>query len=294
MHNITLQQIQYFLAVANCENFSVAAKRLFVSQPTISKWISRLEKELGTKLFVRKHSGISLTKQGKYLYSKMNPVFFNIKSTFEFIQSINDAETEVLRIASINSYGNIKALNHLVGQFKEKYPDVFVTKEIYEPLEIEQRLVSGDIDIAISASFSFESVTNISTKNIMPLDLFIALSSDHPLSKSDHLELSELNNETFLLLAPSVAGSSIERTFKMCTSHGFSPKRVQYFPNITSLILAIQDNNGVTICANVIDGEKDTGIKLFPINQQYEPPYITAVWVTNELSENAKNFIDLI
>ncbi|MCF0120813.1 MAG: LysR family transcriptional regulator, partial [Oscillospiraceae bacterium] len=67
MINISLQQIEYFLTVAECNFFSEAANRLYVSQPAVSKWIGKLEKELGVTLFIRSRDGATLTEKGKYL-----------------------------------------------------------------------------------------------------------------------------------------------------------------------------------------------------------------------------------
>ena len=64
--NLNLYQI--FYEVAGCRNFSVAAKKLYISQPAVSKSISRLEESLNTTLFHRSSRGVSLTPEGELLY----------------------------------------------------------------------------------------------------------------------------------------------------------------------------------------------------------------------------------
>ena len=59
------REMEYFLAVAREESITAAAEKLYVGQPAVSKIISALEKELGTKLFIREHGGVILTPSGK-------------------------------------------------------------------------------------------------------------------------------------------------------------------------------------------------------------------------------------
>ena len=73
--NITLQQIQVFLTVAEHGSFSNAAKNLFITQPAISKLIKRLEDELNTELFIRGNRSVTMTKSGEYYYSEWRPIF---------------------------------------------------------------------------------------------------------------------------------------------------------------------------------------------------------------------------
>jgi len=65
-NNLNLYHI--FYTVANCKNISAAAKELYISQPAISKAISKLEQNLDTKLFIRNSRGVSLTTEGELLF----------------------------------------------------------------------------------------------------------------------------------------------------------------------------------------------------------------------------------
>lgn len=66
---MNLHQIQYVLAVAECGNFSKAARKLYVSQPTLSQQIALLEDELGVTLFIRYPRKVELTNAGNIFYS---------------------------------------------------------------------------------------------------------------------------------------------------------------------------------------------------------------------------------
>ena len=69
---MTFSQINYFLTLAACLNYTEAATKLFISQSALSRSIASLEKELDVKLLIRNYHSVELTKAGKILYREMN------------------------------------------------------------------------------------------------------------------------------------------------------------------------------------------------------------------------------
>lgn len=82
-----LRVLRYFLAVAQEKNITHAAEKLLISQPTLSKQLSDLETELGTKLFIRGHKEITLTSEGDYLRSRAEEIIDLTDKTFANIQT---------------------------------------------------------------------------------------------------------------------------------------------------------------------------------------------------------------
>ena len=68
---MTIDQLNYLLVLAEERSFTRAAKRLYVTQPTLTAFVSKLEKELGTKLFDRSHTPVRLTPNGEFYIKKM-------------------------------------------------------------------------------------------------------------------------------------------------------------------------------------------------------------------------------
>ena len=90
INDITLQQIEIFLTVAEQLNLSGVAKELFINQSTVSRWVQRLESSLNTKLFVRNNRGVSLTPNGEVLYAELKPLFCGLSETLRKMRSIGD------------------------------------------------------------------------------------------------------------------------------------------------------------------------------------------------------------
>ena len=94
--NLNLYQI--FYEVAGCRNFSVAARKLYISQPAVSKAISRLEDELNTVLFRRSSRGVTLTPEGEVLYSHVETALQSLKSGADLLKSVSYGHISQLSI----------------------------------------------------------------------------------------------------------------------------------------------------------------------------------------------------
>ncbi len=88
MNDITIQQMEIFVAVAERESLSGAAKKMYIDTASISRWISRLEETLNTSLFIRSTHGVELTDDGKFLYSELKPMLKRIQSTMRNIRRV--------------------------------------------------------------------------------------------------------------------------------------------------------------------------------------------------------------
>ena len=293
MLNISLQQIEYFLTVAECNYFSEAANLLYVSQPAVSKWIGKLEKELGVTLFIRSRDGVTLTDKGKYLYSVWRPVFNTIAKSVEDVRDFGSNCGSTLRIGCIPSVEGTDLMRELVMKYKERFPDVAVKETIYELGELNQRLVAGAVDIAVSSSFALEGIKHIVYKNISGIDLYLAVSAESELAQfEDEVPVELLRDKTFFQISHDLVKGGSEGVFAYCINAGFYPKRIEYVPNLSSLAMNVRQDRGVAICGKFQAAED--GIKFFPIEQPPNAPFLSVAWRPDSFSVEAQQFVSLL
>lgn len=140
-----LRTLQYFLTIAREENITKAAALLHVTQPTLSRQMMQLEKELGVKLFSRSNHSITLTPQGHLLKRRAQEmVTLAEKTKKELIQE--EHLSGEIAIGS-GEYRNSRLLAQIVASFQQKHPDV--TVEIYSGNSdnIKDRIERGTLDI---------------------------------------------------------------------------------------------------------------------------------------------------
>ena len=125
MTNIDFELYRVFCVVAECENFSKAAEKLYISQPAITQSIKKLEDNLKGKLFYRTTKGVKLTDEGKKLYQYIkNSIEIMSNAENKFSQYINLEEGEI-KIKVGSALGNVGMYDAII-EFSKKYPKIKV------------------------------------------------------------------------------------------------------------------------------------------------------------------------
>lgn len=144
----TLSSYHIFNAVAEAGNISKAAKNLYISQPAISRAVSKLEQNLSVKLFIRGSRGVHLTEEGKLLYEHTRTAFDTLKKGEENLRRVNALGIGQLRIGvstTLCKYILMPYLQHFI----EKYPHIQVTIQCHSTYETLNLLEDGKIDIGL-------------------------------------------------------------------------------------------------------------------------------------------------
>lgn len=143
-----LNQYRIFYAVAKAGKISAASDELFISQPAVSKTISKLEENLNAKLFVRNPRGVSLTAEGKVLYEHLRTAFDAIEQGEEKLKKINELGVGEIKIGASATLCKYSLMEYL-KQFVKLYPHIKITiatQSTYHTLKLLER---GEIDIGL-------------------------------------------------------------------------------------------------------------------------------------------------
>jgi DNA-binding transcriptional LysR family regulator len=142
-----LYQLHYFLAIVETGGFTKAAERLFVSQPSLSAGIKKLEQELGVVLFERGGRRAVLTTAGKFFLTKATTILSEYQSTLRELKEFHQQPT--LRIGTLRTI-RIASLATLIRDFQTQYPNVLFELLDGTVNELHTWLEDGEIDLAIT------------------------------------------------------------------------------------------------------------------------------------------------
>lgn len=145
-----LSQYRIFYAVAKAGNISKAAKELYISQPAISKSISKLEDTLNTTLFTRNSRGVQLTEEGQILFEHTRTAFEELTLGEQELKRIRQFNLGHIRIGASNTLCRFIMLSYLKG-FIEKYPHIKITIENQSTTHTMSLLEQQRIDIGLVA-----------------------------------------------------------------------------------------------------------------------------------------------
>lgn len=197
--NQNLNYYKAFYMVAKYKNISKAADALFISQPAISKSLSRLEENLGCTLFSRTSRGVSLTADGEILYERIREAFAAIEAGEEELRHRTELGIGQLRIGVSTTLCKYILLPYLQN-FIRQHPHIRITIECQSTLHTVELLESGQIDIGlIGAPKSHGTLTFLPLKKIQ--DTFVATQSylDN-LSIREHTDSDLFLSATLMLL----------------------------------------------------------------------------------------------
>lgn len=194
---MTITQLQYVLAVAEHKNFTLAAEKCFVTQPTLSMQIQKIEEELNVQIFDRTKKPIQLTEIGHKIVNQAKNIVIEadrIKDIVEHQKGFIGGEFRLGIIPTIMP----TLLPMFLNNFIKKYPKVKLIIEELNTDEIILRLKKGHLDAAIAATpLEDEKIKEI----VLYYEPFVAYIPDNfAISHKNEIEVSDLNLDDILLL----------------------------------------------------------------------------------------------
>jgi DNA-binding transcriptional LysR family regulator len=247
---VNLCRIRHFVVLAETLNFRRAAERLHMAQPPLSVSIQRLEAELGTKLFVRQTTGVSLTPSGRAVLVEARKLLFHGSQLAETVRNVLDGTGGTLHIGFVGTttWG---ILQRLVPTFRAEYPGVELVLHEATSVAIVQQLEDQVLDIGLVRTPLLQSTT----ATLVPLerDTFIAaLPRGHALARKGPLRMSDLANESFVMYAASAAAGLHSSAMLACQEAGFLPRVSQQAVQVQTLLALVESGLGVALVPSVM------------------------------------------
>ncbi|MFA1822752.1 LysR family transcriptional regulator [Virgibacillus oceani] len=286
-----MNQLEYFVAVAEELNFTRAAYRLNISQPPLSRHIRILEESLGVILFNRSNKGVELTDAGKVLLEKAYKI---LSLTEKATQDTINAHKGEYGQLSIGLTGSITFfIIPFLKQFKLKYPSIRI--RLIE-LNTPQQLLAfedGRISIGFLCPPIFKDDLSISVVNKQKFVL--ALPINHPLANTTNpIHLKELVKDVFILVPQDSGFAYSDSIKKIFRSNHFSPKDYLLANVSTSVISLVAEELGIAVVPISLTNLNNDRVVFKEIANCNEYLEIALVRKNSEKSHVTETFISFI
>ncbi|MBQ7665815.1 MAG: LysR family transcriptional regulator [Synergistaceae bacterium] len=143
-----IKELNYIVAISEEKSISKAAERLFMAQSSLSQFLSRLESELSTKLFVRTSTGVRATEAGRlmieYAYQQLSE-YHRVRDMIQDVDDLNGGRV----IMGISTFRGTFLMPPVLNEFRRLYPNIHVIIAEANSMALEQMLIDGTIDIAL-------------------------------------------------------------------------------------------------------------------------------------------------
>ena len=237
---MNLNQIKHVIEVAEEKNFTTAAHKLFISQPSLSKSIKLLEKELGVELFER--NPISLTFAGKIFVEKAKKILAEIEEVKIEISDIsNQSKTQL--VIGVPSHRCYYFIPKILVKLNNEFPNCFIKIEEYPTHLLKTMIEEDKVDLYIGP----ESPDNMNyvSNHICNENVFIAYRNDLGINcQKEEIDLKLFNNCHFIFLSEELSLGQIER--KICEDNDITINSVIECHNAETAHAMVREGLGVS------------------------------------------------
>ena len=245
---MTLNELRYIVAVARERHFGHAAEACFISQPTLSVAVKKLEEELGVSLFERRKGEVTVTPIGEQIVAQAQRVLEEASGIRQIARQGQDQLDGPLRLGAIYTIGPY-LLPHLIPVLAERAPKMPLVIEENYTASLSDKLKRGELDVIV-ISLPFEE-PGVLTLPLYREPFVLLLPSSHPLNQKADFEIGDLSKEDVLLLG---AGHCFrDQVIKVCpqcirrsTSEG-GPAQTLEGGSLETIRYMVASGLGVTI-----------------------------------------------
>lgn len=237
-----IRQLKYFESIARHQNFTKAAEELYISQPSLSNMIKKMERDFGFKLIERSTREVLLTEMGEVLYEhakKILGMYTNTLKEMDEIKNIGKGEVHIGIIESSRFW-----LPSIINSFSNEYPNVKINfRNIIRPNEIIEALKSYDIHFAITVNEIQDPV--LTCYPIFNEKFVLLTNKEHHLSDKTTIDLIEIQNENFIQYPTEY---QIQQVFlQACKQTNFTPRGMYVVDDLELACSLVEFNLGVTV-----------------------------------------------
>ena len=282
------QNLQAFYTTASLGSFSLAAKKLHLTQPAISKRIANLESQLNCKLFDRIGRQVTLTHAGQLLLPQAQGILQQVQGVVEMMTDIDGHVSGQLSIATSHHVG-MHRLPPILRQFIAKYPHVQLDLQFLDSEQIYTAINKGQYDLAV-ATLSITSHQQAISQTLWQDDMQVVVNPRHPLANRKHVSVEDLSKITAIL--PERATETYQAVKSIFEQHQVPLESQKTSNNLDAIKMMIDVGLGWGVLPQTLIDDTLRIIPLKSITFTRELGYM--YHRQRNLSKAARAFIDLL
>jgi len=298
------KELLYFLTIAETRNLTKASQKLFISQPSLSQTLQRVEEELGTRLFNRTTDGMVLTFAGEKYFKTAKDILAIYDDLQRDINNMNDLKGGKITVGT-TSFLATYMLPAIIPKFYEALPNVEINLIEESSMELENLLLKGGIDISLmhippkktSRYLKFEPLSNDPFVLVTKIGHPLALSAASDIGKLYPLiDLHEFSNEPFIMMRKGTIIRQVSDSILECAS--INPNIILTSSNFETIRRLSSIGMGVTLLpleyTKIFEGKFPASY--FTLDDKYKPSWTTCIATNRQMyiPKSAFVFMDVV
>ena len=238
---INFNQLRVFYQAAKYQNFTKAAKKLFVSQPAVTAQIKLFENHSNLKLFKKKGRKIYLTSEGETLYEYARKIFEIEKEIDDVIEDMRELKRGTLRLGTTKAYARY-FMPFMMTSFHETYPQVKIHLDEGSSSDMTHSLLDFKNEVAIIAKA--EDHPDVCFTPFSREELVLIMAPDYPLAGSKAISINELVDEPIIM--KEVGSGTRKFVNELFAKKGLTPNILMETSNTEFIKQLVQRGDGIS------------------------------------------------
>lgn len=289
-----IQQMKYFLKLAENLNYTNTARELNLSVSSLSRQIVAIETELNVQLFFRDNKNVRLTTCGEYFKNRLSDIYRDYQQTIQNTQRIYQGISGHISCGILDDITLNGVMQENFYDFTRKHPDCAVDLSRGSFGQLLEGLKKGTYDCIISYFFALDHIISLKYKVIEDMKEGILISSKNPLSDEPCFWPEKFKNQTFIIVSGDDNDYAFGGPVQFCQKYGFYPK-IRTVPDIDTATLLVEAGLGVSFTYEKSIGSYNPALKFLPLKEDEimtSAPFVVLAWSENINNPAAESFIE--
>ena len=272
--DLKLKDLRYLVALADEGHFGRAARRSFVSQPTLSAQLKKLEGYLGVQLIERQPKQVTLTEAGEQIVARARLILQASDELLALARSYRDPLAGKLRVALLPTIGPY-LLPRVAREIHKALPRLELQLYEYQTGPMLEKLHTGKIDLGILALPV--DMEGLEARQLYEEPFELAVPRQHPLAKKKDINVEDLKDETLLLLED---GHCLrDQALDVCSGVGVHEKQDFRATSLETLRQMVAAGAGITLLPELASrGNAAREVVMRPFVEPRPRRYVGAIW----------------
>lgn len=290
-NRIEWRHLRYFLQVAEDLHFGQAARKLFISQPGLSRQIKKLEEELQTTLLERDNKNVELSRAGVYFKEEIELLLNDFERIITHTQLLSKGQEGRIAIGYVGSAMQ-NVIPDLLLNFRKSFPQInFGLKELDNAKQI-QDLMSQKLDLGFVRLDTVPK--DLSIKPVFEDTFSLVLPEDHSLNKRKFKSLDQVKEETFILFEKNYSPVYYENVMSVFETGGFEPIISHTSVHANTIFRLVENKFGISIVPSSLSLGYNMKVKFIELKNITQRTVLSVVWNKSNRNPVLKKVLDVV
>src|SRR2546427_3059008 len=287
-----LRHLRYFVAVAEALNFTKAAAKRHLAQPSLTRQIHNLEAEIGVHLLNRSKNQVTLTEEGRSFLVDARRILALATESVQAVQRLSRGETGQLNIAYLSN-SDFELLPKTLAAFRQSFPHIALNLFDMAPAEQFRALEARKIDLGFVGLPPAATTRQLQWESIARHRTVVVLPEKHPLARKRRVNLRALKTLFFVGMSEKTHPGFRDWLCKACQQAGFTPRILQDAELEPALMTFVAEGLGVSLAREHIKKLPHPGVAFRPLAPPVKADYCIA-WNEDNDSRALQRYVEIV